>query len=1102
MSVTKSPATSFSSISSEAHADQMEWTSADQFLEQCRPSSSHAYEAFKKLLELLERPETRRGARRFLSELSDVLENMNARDTCVDIFHFSLEKLTTDGNDESENTLQLLQLPSIFAPEEWSFTFYEGLARYPVTEFQGRIMTELGCGNGWITIALAKRSAPAKIYGFDINPKAIVCARINLYLNACTRSGEEVFDAEGKSLLDRVEFHASDLLGYALKNKIQFDRIIGCIPQVLNPDPFAAQQIVAENDTDEFLYSLSNYCEKQGYVEDQFGLGLIARALEEAVEVIKPSAKVIMNMGGRPGSAVLERLFTRRGFSVRRVWQTKVAQALDTDIEPLVEIERSTPHRFEFFMGLTSDEPISARTSQVFARAGGEIAHSLTVYEAQLRNPGNVKKILKFLNSHGYEGARGALDLAFQNDAIADEKVSFLASMTEKLNANPSFPYEETEGEAHFRRRLAEYMRSYWRIAVVARNFVVAPTRAAAIQNLFNLYAPRLALVDKEYTRDLPAEWMTVQPGMNLLNSDLPAVIETPRRVDLICKLAETLNPKLIVVALADYENKTPDSFVRLLEMSARIKARLCVDISSFFDMSSAPESNGVLAYLAENALPPHACVICGLVKNQVYSDLEVCFVLSENKGFLQLLTDAAELTYSRTPLLTQNYYDRILFDLLNFQVRNARRDKASSPRPLQDESKLLEQGFDSVHQKCIDAFAHPAFVGNSLPLTSQTLRLDYGENCLPSAGPLREALFEAFVRQNIGHGETNYEGNAARVLEKRFGLNTSFQGSMIASDGVAPLFSAIADHCRKLETTLVFARGSYGHFNAVARFFDTQTMHLETQIEDSFKLTPKTLHDGLKRSQKSFVFLNGPVVNPTGALYTPEELYALISVAHSHGATVVLDTIFSGLEFGLAQEPLRLDDCFVQLRGSRSTDVEPSLILLGGLSKEFAAGGLRFGFAYTRDSNLAQMLRRTNLCPPHATLKYAAKKIYGLLADNSPDVVSELAQQRHVLKLRSELLADVLRAKGWKVLSPEGGLFLVASPEKLYGQMFTYEKDGARHTVNLNSENLVEALFYSTGVLVNSDVWTGIPGFFRFVFSVADDVFHKALLALRQFPS
>lgn len=61
-------------------------------------------------------------------------------------------------------------------------------------------------------------------------------------------------------------------------------------------------------------------------MEDQFGLGLIARAVEEGIEVINPTGIMVFNMGGRPGQAVCKRLFERRGFRITKLWQTKILQ--------------------------------------------------------------------------------------------------------------------------------------------------------------------------------------------------------------------------------------------------------------------------------------------------------------------------------------------------------------------------------------------------------------------------------------------------------------------------------------------------------------------------------------------------------------------------------------------------------------------------------------------------------------------------------------------------------------------------------------------------------------------------------------------------------
>ena len=60
----------------------------------------------------------------------------------------------------------MMVIPSIFMPEDWSFTFYEGLNRHPDSIFKDKTVCELGCGNGWISIAIAEKWLPLKVYGY------------------------------------------------------------------------------------------------------------------------------------------------------------------------------------------------------------------------------------------------------------------------------------------------------------------------------------------------------------------------------------------------------------------------------------------------------------------------------------------------------------------------------------------------------------------------------------------------------------------------------------------------------------------------------------------------------------------------------------------------------------------------------------------------------------------------------------------------------------------------------------------------------------------------------------------------------------------------
>ena len=204
-----------------------------EILEGCTDSNS-TYATFKSLLERLSSTETRIAARQQLDSLRRTYEADPDKVGFAEKYHFSFHNIHL-GSEQKKVTL--LQLPSIFAPEEWSYTFFEGLSRYSRNDFKAKTVIELGCGNGWISIALAMISPLKIIYGLDINPRAITCAKINTFLNGLDHDGAVVDSGKFPPLWERIEFHVSDLLKAMIDKDIVADTIIGCIPQVLAPDP-------------------------------------------------------------------------------------------------------------------------------------------------------------------------------------------------------------------------------------------------------------------------------------------------------------------------------------------------------------------------------------------------------------------------------------------------------------------------------------------------------------------------------------------------------------------------------------------------------------------------------------------------------------------------------------------------------------------------------------------------------------------------------------------------------------------------------------------------------------------------------------------------
>ena len=1044
-----------------------------QFLKQCEQSSQSTISAFESLLQLIESSvESNTAPVVLLNEFIRYVRDEFSLEEAMERFHFSVTDLNLDGTD----SLTLLHFPSTFLPESWSFTFYEGLNRYRQAEFHQKKMVELGCGNGWITIALTKKYLPETMYGFDINPRAVLCAQVNSFINSYDAEGHRIEDQEGKTIAERTSFSTSDLLGHCINNNIKLDRIIGCIPQVLSPDPELTINLT-QNEDDDFLLSLSNYCEKQGYVEDQFGLGLIAKTLEQSLEVLHPNGKLILNMGGRPGRQVLDRLFQRRGFGIKRIWNRMIEQAGDTEITPLVDIEKQSAHRFEFFMEPNGTVPISAKTAYLHAKNKGRIYHALTVVESEISYFSAVRKIFSLLNKEDFSMIKPALDLSFENHSIQEEKMSFLEFMAEHIVETDYFPYNPTEGENTLRSSICQFLNSYYHVPLKEDAFFVAPNTQVLVRNILHNYGPACALVDKHFCAHLPASWMEAIPGEEGIS-----IVEAPTELNLVCKLIESIKPEFVVVRLTEEENKVLDSFMRLVTVSQQYNTRVVLDISNHFDLSSAPKKNAVFNYLSENELPLHVTVLCGLEKNQVYQDMELGFLISRNQDLLLNLANAAELTYSRTPVVPQLYYSKLIQDLLDFQMPSESENQVK--QHIEAESSEM-QGFCQVKLDVSQAFDHPSIQGNQLFLTPDTIRLDYGENELHTPTYLKAALFESFARQQLQPNEIDPRPELAQFVKQRFSYTCSPE-SVVLGNGVAPIFAAVLKYVKQSGMHLLFPRGTYGYFVATADYFQVPYSIIETEESQHFKVTENNLRAACSEpSTKYALFFNAPVVNPTGAIYQDEETRSILAFCKERGFLAILDSIFSGLEHV---------DSFCTYNFGKEITQNLDCILLGGVAKEYAAGGLRLGYAMASNKKLMQGLNQGIILRPHGTITYAFKKTLQAYLEKNTTLLAQLKTQKETLNNRYQALSSCLQQKGWEVLPASGGLFMVAKPTELIGKKVLH----LGKEITLNSVNINEVLLSKIDILVNNSAWTEIPGYCRFVLSVEEKRFETALERLK----
>ena len=220
-------------------------------------------------------------------------------------------------------------------------------------------------------------------------------------------------------------------------------------------------------------------------------------------------------------------------------------------------------------------------------------------------------------------------------------------------------------------------------------------------------------------------------------------------------------------------------------------------------------------------------------------------------------------------------------------------------------------------------------------------------------------------------------------------------------------------------------------------------------------------------------MYLQYPILNPSGQLLQAEELNALLKVIQSHQAKVIIDTVFGGLLY--SESKLHVRNEVYTLAGSSDRSENIDAVVIGGPSKEYAAGGLRVGFAWSTNKEILTWLSQ-NLSHPHHTSLAVFQDILLHAQERDSDVITRQEEQRLTLSLHAQKLTSLLTAHAWKVLVPVGGLFLIARPPDHYPGDFS------------------EFLFVNANISINSPEWTGIENYCRFVLSVDTDRFSDAL--------
>lgn len=250
--------------------------------------------------------------------------------------------------------------------------------------------------------------------------------------------------------------------------------------------------------------------------------------------------------------------------------------------------------------------------------------------------------------------------------------------------------------------------------------------------------------------------------------------------------------------------------------------------------------------------------------------------------------------------------------------------------------------------------------------------------------------------------------------------------------------------------------------------------VYAEGKEENEYKITPEDLEAAITSKTKA-VIINSPS-NPTGMLYTEDELQKLGEVCLKHGILIVSDEIYEKLVYGGNKHV-----SIAQL----SPQLKEQTLVINGVSKSHSMTGWRIGYAA---GNKAIIEAMTNLAS-HSTSNPTTTAQYGTIAAYAGPQ-DKLEEMRAAFEERLNIIYEQLIAiPGFKCIKPQGAFYL-----------FPNVKEAAAMTGFSDVDEFSQALLEEAMVAVIPGSGFGSPNNIRLSYATSLDLLEAAVARIREF--
>lgn len=249
------------------------------------------------------------------------------------------------------------------------------------------------------------------------------------------------------------------------------------------------------------------------------------------------------------------------------------------------------------------------------------------------------------------------------------------------------------------------------------------------------------------------------------------------------------------------------------------------------------------------------------------------------------------------------------------------------------------------------------------------------------------------------------------------------------------------------------------------------KSVYIDTDLSTNFKITPEQLENAITEKTRMLILCSPS--NPTGSVYSKDELEALAEVIKKHeNLYVVSDEIYEHISY------IGNHESIAQFPGMRERT-----IIINGVSKAYAMTGWRIGFLAAPEwiAKGCNKLQGQYTSGPCSVSQKAAEAAY----TGSQQCVEDM---RLVFERRRNLIVKLAKdIPGLEVNVPEGAFYLFPKCSSFFG------KEYGKYKISNSTDFAMYLLEEGHVATVSGDAF-GAPDYFRMSYATDDKTITEAL--------